>query len=67
MLRCPDCGLRQYAAVPYVEQPHCVACGAWLGVARPGATEARGFASAGARRSVTSGWMPPRVRTDDGE
>jgi hypothetical protein len=26
MLSCPRCGIRQYAAVAYVEEPRCVGC-----------------------------------------
>lgn len=31
MLVCPYCGLRQYAAPSYVEEPRCVECEAPLG------------------------------------
>ena len=31
MLECPHCGVRQYAAASYVEQPRCVICESALG------------------------------------
>jgi hypothetical protein len=35
MLRCPECGVRQYAATPYVTPADCVGCGRPLLRPRP--------------------------------
>jgi hypothetical protein len=39
MLECPDCGIRQYAATPYVNRPRCVVCDARLPHAEPARRE----------------------------
>jgi hypothetical protein len=41
MLRCPQCGIRQYVAAPYVSHPRCVACDVTLAAAKSLSVEAR--------------------------
>ena len=64
MLGCPHCGVRQYAAVSYVEHPDCVACGMPLGRAGSLALATASSAPLGRRARVPSNWDSLRRRTD---